>query len=494
MMTLLTEQSTLTDDDWKGRIFLAGAWSRGGGGEHPVIAPADGSTVGSAGIADAADVDTAVSAAVAAQVAWASAPYDTRAAVFREAATLLASSRDHYVEWLIAEAGSARGKAEFEIGLIASELHQAAAQTLAPIGQILQSAKPRLSMAKRVPVGVVGVISPFNFPGILAMRSVAPALALGNAVVLKPDPRTAVSGGLLLAALFERAGLPEGVLSVLPGGVEVGSALVEHPDVRVISFTGSTPAGRKIGERAGSLLKRAHLELGGNNALIVLGDVDLAAAVSAGAWGSFLHQGQICMTTGRHFVHSSIYDDYVNGLARAAERLTVGDSRNGEFALGPIIDAHQRDHVHELVTDSVDAGAALVAGGTYDGLYYRPTVLADVLPEHRAFAEEVFGPVAPVLRFDDEDELVELVRRSEYGLSLGVLTRDVMGGLRLADRLPSGIVHINDQTVDDESLAPFGGVGASGTGVRFGGAEANAEAFTETCWITAQGSIEPYPF
>lgn len=493
-MTLLTTESLLETEDWRGRIFLSGGWATGGGGTRSVTAPADGSTVGSVGIADEADVAAAVAAAVAAQVSWAEAPYDSRAAVFRRAATLLDASREEYIDWLIVEAGSARGKAEFEIGLIESELHQAAAQTLAPTGQILQSAKPRLSLAKRVPVGVVGVISPFNFPGILAMRSVAPALALGNAVVLKPDPRTAVSGGLLLAALFEHAGLPDGVLSVLPGGAEVGSALVEHPEVRVISFTGSTPAGRKIGERAGSLLKRAHLELGGNNALVVLGDVDLPAAVSAGAWGSFLHQGQICMTTGRHFVHSSVYDDYVDGLARAAERLTVGDSRSGDFALGPIIDAHQRDHVHELVTASVDAGATLLAGGTYEDLYYRPTVLAEVRPDHRAFAEEVFGPVAPVLRFDDEAELVELVRQSDYGLSLGILTSDVMRGLRLAERLPSGIVHINDQTVDDESVAPFGGVGASGTGVRFGGTEANAEAFTETRWITAQGSIEPYPF
>ncbi|CAN5378423.1 benzaldehyde dehydrogenase [soil metagenome] len=493
-MTLLSTPELLADTVSGGKLFLAGSWSRGGGGEHPVVAPADGSTVGTFAIADAADVDAAVAAASGAQVAWAAAPYDERAGVIRRAAAALDANRAEYVDWLIVEAGSARGKAEFEVGLIVSELHQAAAQAMAPIGQLLQSAKPRLSMSKRVPVGVVGVISPFNFPGILAMRSVAPALALGNAVVLKPDPRTAISGGLLIAALFERAGLPAGVLSVLPGAAEVGSALVEHPDVRVISFTGSTPAGRKIGERAGSLLKRAHLELGGNNALVVLGDVDLPAAVSAGAWGSFLHQGQICMTTGRHFVHASVYDDYVDGLAKAADRLTVGDSRSGDFALGPIIDAHQRDHVHELVTSSVDAGAALLSGGTYDGLYYRPTVLAEVRPDHRAFAEEVFGPVAPALRFEDDDELVDLVRRSEYGLSLGILTRDVMRGLSLADRLPSGIVHINDQTVDDESVAPFGGVGASGTGVRFGGTEANAEAFTETRWITAQGSIEPYPF
>jgi benzaldehyde dehydrogenase (NAD) len=481
-------------DAWNGRLALGGRIAAARGGIRTVVCPADGSSLGTIGVAGAEDVDDAVAAGRAAQRAWADAPFDDRARVFRAAGALLEQHADEYARWLVGEAGSGRGKAAFEVGLVASELHHAAALALAPTGRILRSAKPRLSLAQQVPVGVVGVISPFNFPGILAMRSVAPALALGNAVVLKPDPRTAVSGGLFLAALLTEAGLPEGLLSVLPGGAEVGGRLVEHPDVRVISFTGSTAAGRRIGETAGRLLKRAHLELGGNNALVVLDDVDVDAAVSAGAWGSFLHQGQICMTTGRHVVAASVYDRYVEGLAAAADRLPVGDPRTSDVPLGPIIDEHQRDHVHELVTASVDAGARLAAGGTYDGLFYRPTVLAEVRPDHRAFAEEVFGPVAPVLRFDGEDELVDIVNRSEYGLSLGILTKDVMRGLRLAERLPSGIVHINDQTVDDESVAPFGGVAASGTGVRFGGFESNAEAFTETRWITAQGDIERYPF
>ncbi|MDH2443376.1 aldehyde dehydrogenase family protein [Amnibacterium sp. CER49] len=476
------------------RLFLAGEWTTGSGVTRDVVCPSDGSSLGTVGLADASDVDRAVRAARRAQPAWAAAPFDERAAVLRRAAALLEANADEYAGLLVGEAGSARGKAAFEVGLVVSELHFAAALALAPTGQVLRTAKPRLSLAQRVPVGVVGVISPFNFPGILSTRSVAPALALGNAVVLKPDPRTAVTGGLFLAELLAQAGLPAGVLSVLPGGAEAGGALVEHPDVRVISFTGSTAAGRRVGEQAGRLLKRAHLELGGNNALVVLDDVDVDAAVSAGAWGSFLHQGQICMTAGRHLVHASVYDRYVDGLAASADRLPVGDPRSDDVALGPIIDAHQRDHVHELVTASVDAGARLAAGGTYDELFYRPTVLAEVRPDHRAFAEEVFGPVAPVLRFESEDELVDVVNRSEYGLSLGILTRDVMRGLSLAERLPSGIVHINDQTVDDESVAPFGGVAASGTGVRFGGFEANAEAFTETRWITAQGSIERYPF
>ncbi|MFT4124199.1 MAG: benzaldehyde dehydrogenase [Microbacteriaceae bacterium] len=478
---------------WTDRVYRGGSWIATER-RRTAVCPADGSAVGSVGVASTADVDVAVRLATQAQRDWAARPFGDRAAVLREAARLLEADRADYVELLVAESGSARGKAGFELGLILAELHLGAALPLLPTGEILQSARPRLSMAARIPVGVVGVISPFNFPGVLAMRSLAPALALGNAVILKPDPRTAIAGGLLLAALFERAGLPAGVLSVLPGDVDVGVAIVEHPGIPVISFTGSTAAGRRIGERAGALLKRAHLELGGNSALVVLPDADVDAAVRAGAWGSFLHQGQICMTTGRHLVHSSLHERYLEGLVEAARRLEVGDPRSADVPLGPVIDERQRDHVHGLVTASVSAGATLLAGGRYRGLYYEPTVLAVTSPEQPAFAEEVFGPVAPVMAFDSEEELVEIVGRSEYGLSLGILTADVMRGLELARRLPSGIVHINDQTVDDEAVAPFGGIAASGTGARFGGVAANVEAFTHTRWITAQGRIERYPF
>jgi benzaldehyde dehydrogenase (NAD) len=337
------------------------------------------------------------------------------------------------------------------------------------------------------------VIAPFNFPQILAIRSVAPALALGNAVVLKPDPRTAVCGGVVLARVFEEAGLPEGLLHVLPGGPAAGEALITEPLVRIVSFTGSTAAGRRVGELAARHLKRVHLELGGNSALIILDDADLDRAASAGAFGSFLHQGQICMTTGRHLVHEAVYDDYVAALAGKAAHLPVGDPATGQVALGPVIDERQRDKIHALVTGSTDAGARLAAGGTYERLFYQPTVLADVTPDTPAYASEVFGPVAPVLKFATPDEAAALAARSEYGLSLGILTRDVMRGLDLARRIPTGIVHINEQTVDDEPNVPFGGVLASGTGARFGGT-ANLDAFTETRWVTIRGDIAPYPF
>ena len=348
-------------------------------------------------------------------------------------------------------------------------------------------------MLKRVPVGVVGVISPFNVPLVLSIRSVAPALALGNAVVLKPDLRTPVSGGFAIARLFEEAGLPQGLLHVLPGGADTGAALVADPRVRVISFTGSTSAGRKVGELAARHLKRAHLELGGNSALIVLDDADVERAVSAGAWGSYLHQGQVCMTAGRHLVHERVAESYVEALAEHAGRLPVGDPHTGEVALGPLIDENQLAKVDDLVQSTVAAGARLASGGTHDGLFYRPTVLDQVGTDMPAYANEVFGPVAPVVRFGDDEEAAALASASEYGLSLSILTGDAMRGLALAERIPTGVAHVNDQTIQDEAVAPFGGVASSGTGARFGGLS-NLDAFTESRWITVRGDIPAYPF
>lgn len=351
-----------------------------------------------------------------------------------------------------------------------------------------------MSYARRVPVGVVGVISPFNFPAILSMRSVAPALALGNAVILKPDPRTAVSGGLALADLFHEAGLPEGLLHVLPAGADVGQALVAHPGVPCISFTGSTPAGRKIAEAAGPLLKKVHLELGGNNALLILPDADVEAAASVGAWGSFLHQGQICMTTGRHFVPRELADEYLALLTEKAQHLPVGDPTDPGSALGPLIDENQLKHVHGVVEESVAAGAKLLAGGEPDGQYYPPTVLGIEDMNTPAWTKEIFGPVAPVVIYDDLDEAIDWINASEFGLSVSILTSNAFKAIELTDRIESGAIHINDATVDDEAVAPFGGAKASSAGGRFGGASANLDTFTEMQWITVQGEIAQYPF
>jgi benzaldehyde dehydrogenase (NAD) len=458
-----------------------------------VVEPATGNTLGSLGQASADDVAAAATRAAEVQPDWAARSYEERAAVLRKAGDLWHEHHESVETWLVREAGSIPPKAQLETHIAAQECYEAAALPSHPMGEVLPSTEPRWSLARRRPAGVVSVIAPFNFPLILSIRSVAPALALGNAVLLKPDPRTAVAGGVSLLRIFEEAGLPEGVLQLLPGGAEVGSAVISAPEVRVVSFTGSTRAGRSVGELAGRHLKRVHLELGGNNALVVLPGADLEAASSAGAFGSFMHQGQICMTSGRHLVHRSIHDEYVERLVERADRLPVGDPYTEQVALGPLIDQGQLDRVHGLVTDTVSAGARLAAGGTHQGLFYRPTVLAEADTSSPAYREEVFGPVAPVVPFDSIDEAVALAGESEYGLSLGILG-DVGMAMQVADAVPSGIVHINEQTVADEANVPFGGVAASGTGSRFGGATANIDAFTETQWLTVRSTIAPYPF
>ena len=478
---------------WNGKLF-SGGWVSPSGGERAVVEPATGQELGRVGLADADDIAPATAAAAKAQPDWAAASYEERARVLRRAGDLWEEHAAEVRDWLVREAGSIPPKAGVEIHGAANECWEAAALPSHPYGRLLPTGQDRLSLSRRLPAGVVAVIAPFNFPLILAIRSVAPALALGNAVVFKPDPRTAVCGGLTLAGVFEEAGLPEGVLHVLPGGPETGEALIADPRVRVVSFTGSTRAGRTVAELAGRHLKRVHLELGGNSALVVLDDADLDRAASAGAWGSFLHQGQICMTTGRHLVHERVAEAYVDKLASKAEHLPVGNPAAEQVALGPVIDQGQRDRIHELVTASIDAGARLAAGGRYDRLFYRPTVLADVPLEARAYQEEIFGPVAPIVAFKDLDEAARLAAGTEYGLSLAVLTTDAMKGLALADKIPVGMVHINDQTSTDEPIAPFGGARLSGNGFRIGGQEANIEAFTEVQWITVNQQSPTYPF
>jgi benzaldehyde dehydrogenase (NAD) len=497
-MTLTLDEPTtapfLDPAAWRGRIYLDGAWVTGSGGTRPVIEPATGDELGVIGLAGTDDVARAAAAAAGAERAWAATPHPARAAVLRRAGQLMEEHAAEIMDWNVREVGAVPPLAAFALHVGAQECYEAASLPSHPLGQLLSSAEPRISIAERVPAGVVGVISPFNVPIILGIRAVAPALALGNAVLLKPDPRTAVTGGVLLVRIFEEAGLPAGVLQLLTGGGDVGEAIVTDPHVRVVAFTGSTRAGRIVGELAGRHLKRAHLELGGNSALIVLADADVDAAVNLATWGSFLHQGQICMTVGRHLVHESIYDDYVTKLAAKADSMAVGNPATGQVHLGPIIDETQRDRVHRLVTESIAAGAQLRAGGTYENLFYRPTVLANTPLDAPAFCEETFGPVASVVPFAGDDEAVRIATDTGYGLALGIVTADGLRGLELARRIPTGIVHINDQTVNDEANTPFGGTGDSGTGGRVGGAEANIDAFTETRWITMRRTPGQYPF
>jgi benzaldehyde dehydrogenase (NAD) len=467
-------------------------WRPGTGEPREVREPATGRPLLTVPLATADDVARAAATAAAAQPAWAETTYADRAEILRRAAEIYEAHRPEFGTWTQRETGAHRNKMHHEQNFAVGEIHAAVAMAYQPYGSLVPTVqRERLSMIRRIPVGVVGAITPWNSPSVLGMRVVAPALALGNAVILKPDPQTPVCGGAMFEAVFREAGLPDGLLRVVLGGAEVGEAIVTDPNVNVVSFTGSTAAGRRVGELAGGLLKRVSLELGGNNAFVVLDDADLDAAASAGAYASFQFQGQVCFAAGRHIVHRSVAGDYVDALVEKAKRLRLGDPYREDVDLGPIVNDKQLARVDGIVRRSIDGGARLVAGGTHDGLFYQPTVLADVTRDLPAWTDEIFGPVAPVVTFDTDEEALALANDTEYGLAGAVYSRSISRGLALAQRIRAGMVHVNDQTVNDEATIPFGGMGVSGNGARFGG-EANLETFTQWQWVTVRD--EPRSF
>lgn len=377
----------LGDQRWKGRIFN-GRWVASQGGARDVLEPASGQPLANVGFASAADVETAAAAAKA-QRAWAAVGQRERAALLRQAAAVLERDAEALAVIVARESGGIIPKGQHELREAAIILYGAAALAIQPRGEVLANPPGRLSYARRIRT-VVGVISPFNFPLLLSLRAVAPALATGNAVVLKPDPQTPLSGGFMIARAFEEAGLPEGVLRVLQGGVEAGEALCLSKHVQMIQFTGSTAVGRRVAELAGRTLE-VSLELGGNNALIILDDADLDLAVNNAVWGAFMHQGQICMASSRIFVHAKIADEFTKRLAAHAAHLPVGDPVSGQVALGPVINQKQLDRVQGILADPVKAGARIETGGTAKGLFHQPTVLSGVKPGMRAFDEETLG-------------------------------------------------------------------------------------------------------
>ena len=458
----------LGDGRWSGNSFT-GTWTVAHGGKRTVNEPATGQAFCETGFADAQDIETSAAAAAAAQVAWAATSGRDRAAILRRAAALIEADMDGLALTIARETGGIVPKGQHEVRETAALLHHAAGLALGSRGEVLSNPPGRLSYARRIPRGVIGIISPFNFPLILSMRAVAPALATGNAVVLKTDPQTPLSGGFAIARAFEEAGLPAGVLHVLSGDAVAGEALCLSKHVNMIQFTGSTAVGRRVAELAGRTLKKVSLELGGNNALIVLDDADLDAAVNNAAWGAFLHQGQICMASSRIFVQAGIAAEFTKRLADKASHLPVGDGASGKVALGPVISDRQLQRVKGIVADSVKSGAKIEAGGNSDKLFHEATVLSGVKPGMRAFDEETFGPVANIITFGTDEEALELANRHDGALAAAVISRDVGRAMRITDRLNAGMVHINDQTVNDDGNNPFGGPGVAGAGAAVGG-------------------------
>ena len=480
---------------WYQAVFVDGEFRKPqGGGTIDVRDKASGEIFAVAGLADQADVDAAVAGAREAQSGWADRSFADRAATLRAAAAALSGQAAELRELIMRETGCIGGKADYEIAAATSELIEAAALASRSPGELVPTTHPgRLSLSERIPVGLVGVITPWNFPLVLGMRVIAPALALGNAVLLKPSPETPVSGGLAIAGLFAAAGLPAGLFQVLPGDVEVGQRLVTHPDIAMIHFTGSTAVGRQLAATAGGLLKKVSLELGGNNALIVLDDADLDQATMIGAWSSFHYQGQTCITAGRHIVTEGIAKAYADGLAARANAITVGNTVTENVGLGPMINQRQLDRAKGLLADAIDQGATVLAGGTTDGPFFRPTVVTGVPAHSKLWTEEIFAPIAPIVVVKDADEAVAVANDTGYGLVNSVLTADLFRGSQIARRLRAGMVHVNDATPQDEATAPFGGVGQSGLGGRSGG-DANLEEFTERRWLTVNPGAVHYPY
>jgi benzaldehyde dehydrogenase (NAD) len=487
----MTDTCLIAASHLQGKLFT-GSWDTSDR-TIEAVEPATGNILGKVGLTDATGIAAAAARGRAVQFKWAALTPDDRAAVFFRAIDIAQTHRDEIVEWLVRESGSAKAKAEFELMISIKAIRLAGAMPHQAQGVILPSEPGRTSLARRRPLGVVGVISPFNFPLYLAIRAIAPALAVGNSVILKPDPRTSLCGGVVIARLFELAGLPEGVLQVLPGDGAAGEALCKDPNVAMIQFTGSTAAGRMVGQTASAHLKKVSLELGGKNALIILEDADLDLAARNAAWATYLHQGQICMSAGRILVHEAIADEFTAKLVGRANALSMGDPHTAEVAIGPMINASQRDHALKIVETSVAAGASLLAGGTSDGLFIRPTVLAGVTPVMPAYADEIFGPVAVVTTFATDAEAVSLANDTEYGLSAAIISRDTARAMAIGDQIHVGLLHINDQTVNDDVTNPFGGVGASGNGSSIGG-PANWEEFTHWQWVTIKTDPPAYPF
>ncbi len=477
--------------------FIGGAWSGAATGKtYEDLDPFTGEIVATVPAGDVADAGRAIDAAAEAFPGWSQTPPAERQRIFLKAADLLESRRDEVVSLLARETGSTFGFGMFQSFFVPNLFRQAAALAYAPLGQIIPSDTGAFAMGIRKPVGVVGAFAPWNAALILSARSIAAPLALGNAVVLKPSEWSPWSGGLLWGEIFAEAGLPEGVLNVVthaPGDAgPIGTALIEHPAVRRLNFTGSSAVGRMIAEAAGRNLKRVVLELGGYNPLIVLGDADLEYAVNASAFGSFLHQGQICMSTRRIVVERSISDEFIARLVAKTKTLKTGDPKEHDTIIGPLINPAALEMVRGRVEQAVKDGATVLTGGESVGPCYQATLLAGVDPKSDFAQHETFGPVASIEVVDDADEAVDRANATSYGLSAGIITSNRERGFALAQRIDSGIVHVNDQTVADEPQMPFGGVKDSGFG-RFGG-QAVVDEFTELRWVTMRAEGHPFPF
>jgi acyl-CoA reductase-like NAD-dependent aldehyde dehydrogenase len=466
------------------------------------VSPWDGEVYARVAAGKPEDITRAAEAAQAAFPAWSTLGAFERREIFLKAADVMADRREDAIAALAGETGASRLFSEFNVAGCIQVLREAAAAITRPMGELLPTSIPgAYSIAQRVPFGVVGAISPWNAPLVLGIRSIAIPLAVGNTVVMKPSEDAPITCGLLLADVLAEAGLPPGALNVVTNDVadaaEVVAALIGDPRVRMVNFTGSTNVGRIIGVQAAQHLKPSVLELGGKNPLIVLDDADLDLALDAAVFGAFMNSGQICMSTDRIIIHRGLVDAFIPRYVERVNALSVGDPADPATIVGPLINTRGAQRVSKLVEDAAAKGADLLTGdgaiGGPNGTLIRPVVLTDVTTDMDIYASEIFGPATVIHPVDSTDAAINIANDTEYGLTGGVISTDLNAALEVVSRVRSGIIHINDQGIGDEPMAPFGGVKSTGYG-KFGGT-AGIESFTEQRWVTIQHRGRPtYPF
>ncbi|WP_313483986.1 aldehyde dehydrogenase family protein [Acinetobacter variabilis] len=467
--------------------FIAGQWQPGRSQKMiQNLNPYTQDTIFTLQAASTADVDAAYVAADKAFQQSAIKSVELRQQILQKLQHVIQVRQDEIIDWLILESGSTRFKAGLEVGAALSIIQESQKFPEQIKTEQLESKDPqRKSLVLRKPLGVIGVISPWNFPFHLSMRSVATAIACGNSVVLKPASDTPVTGGTLLGKLFEEAGLPAGVLNVVSGaGSEIGDYFVEHPIPKMISFTGSTEVGQNVGSKAlaSPRIKRLALELGGNAPLVILDDADLDLAIELTIMGRFMHQGQICMSTNRVIVDASIHDAYVEKLLERVKTVAVGDPNLEETIIGPIINQSQVKKHQQIIQSAKEQGAELVYEGGIEGNLVYPHIFTGVAPESPLAQEESFGPILPILKARDEAHALKLANDTRFGLSSAVCTSNIERGISFTEQLDIGMTHINGISVADQANAPFGGEKNSGLG-RFNGRWI-FEEFTRTHWLT----------
>ncbi|WP_127590206.1 aldehyde dehydrogenase family protein [Paenibacillus lautus] len=478
-----------------GKQFIGGQWRDGKSGKTlPDINPYNDEVITAFQIASVTDIDDAYQAAYKAKLEWDKVnPYHKRD-ILENAVKYIESHEEDITSIIVQELGGTRLKAAFEIGLVKNMIKEAATFPLRMEGKILPSTEDgKENRLYRIPAGVVGVISPFNFPFFLSMKSVAPALGAGNGVVLKPHEDSPITGGTLIGKIFEEAGVPKGLLNVVVTEIkEIGDAFVEHPIPRIISFTGSTKVGSHIGQLAVKHFKKPLLELGGNSAFIILEDADIDYAVQAATFSRFTHQGQICMSANRILVQKSIYQEFVDQYKEKVSTLTTGDPSDPQTIIGPVINHRQAETLEKLIEKGIEQGAVALVRGNITGRMVEPTVLVNVKPDMEVAQEELFGPVVCIIPFETEEEGIAIANDTRFGLSGAIHTSNLERGVEMAKKVHTGMIHVNDVTINDEPIVAFGGEKQSGLG-RLNG-QWSLDEFTTMKWISVHYGQRKFPY